>query len=120
MKEELIVKSNRKIISIFSEIAIIENTGDALDIFGSAKYNNDTELIIINKESFTSEFFDLKTKIAGDIFQKIVNYGMRLAIYGDFKNIKSKALNDFIYESNNGKYYYFVETKEEAIERLIG
>lgn len=30
----------------------------------------------------------------------------------------SKPLHDFIYESNHGRSFFFVPTKEEAIEKL--
>nr|WP_325216391.1 DUF4180 domain-containing protein [uncultured Oscillibacter sp.] len=30
----------------------------------------------------------------------------------------SKPLRDFIYESNNGKHFFFTASREEALERL--
>ena len=30
----------------------------------------------------------------------------------------SKALKDFIYESNKGKDFFFVETQQQAVEKL--
>ena len=47
-----------------------------------------------------------------------MNYGIRIAIVGDFSEYKSKALKDFIYESNKGKYFFFVLTEQDAIEKL--
>jgi hypothetical protein len=41
---------------------------------------------------------------------------MRIAIVGDFGSIKSKSLNDFIYESNKMKRIIFVKTAEEALK----
>lgn len=40
------------------------------------------------------------------------------AIYGDYSHYTSKPLKDFIYESNRGRDFFFVHTKEEAIEKL--
>ena len=50
--------------------------------------------------------------------QKYVNYGGRIAIFGDYSHYTSKPLKDFMYESNNGKDVFFVATKEEAVDML--
>lgn len=119
MNIELLNIKNEKIVLVNSSKEIIKDTNTALDFFANINYEYETYKIAINKEAFTKEFFDLKTKIAGDIFQKVVNYNFKLGIYGDFKNIESKALRDFILESNKGNYYCFVNSKEEAIEKLL-
>lgn len=56
--------------------------------------------------------------IAGDILQKFVNYGIKLAIFGDFSKYTSKPLKDFIYECNQGKDVFFVKDEAEAVEIL--
>jgi hypothetical protein len=90
---------------------------DMLDIMGDARYNG-CDAIIIHRESLHPDFFDLKTKLAGEILQKFSNYRMRLAITGDFSEIKSKSLRDFIRESNRTGIIWFVETLEEALSKL--
>ena len=52
------------------------------------------------------------------IIQRFVNYGGRIAIYGDYSHYTSKPLKDFIYESNKGKDIFFVSSLEEAVEKL--
>ena len=47
-----------------------------------------------------------------------MNYHVKMAVYGDYSQYTSKPLKDFIYESNHGKDFFFVETKEEAVRRL--
>ena len=74
--------------------------------------------IIMNKSAVTEEFFDLSTGIAGEVAQKLVNYGYRIAIVGDFSVYDSKSLHDSIFESNNGKNLYFAADEDEAVERL--
>ena len=69
--------------------------------------------MIIDKSNITEEFFDLKTKLAGEILQKYVNYQVKLAIVGDFDGYSSKSLKDFIYECNNGKHVFFVKQKRK-------
>ena len=42
----------------------------------------------------------------------------KLAIYGDYSHYTSKPLHDFIYESNKGRDFFFVESREEALRKL--
>ena len=84
----------------------------------TAKYDAETKNIVINKKMITEDFFILSTGLAGEILQKYINYGGRIAIYGDLSHYTSKPLKDFIYESNKGKDVFFVATEDEAIEKL--
>jgi len=83
-----------------------------------ARYSNSVESMIIYAKSLSSEFFELKSGIAGEILQKFSNYRMKLAIIGDFSEIKSKSLRDFIRESNYRKIISFVSTLNEALSIL--
>ena len=90
----------------------------ALDVLMTAKYDAGTKNIVIRKELIVEDFFILSTGLAGDILQKYINYGGRIAIYGDYSHYTSRPLHDFIYESNKGKDVFFVTTEDEAIEML--
>lgn len=101
-----------------SKEVIIENVGDALDLMATVGHEAGCHNLVIGIESITEEFFSLSTGIAGEILQKFVTYRFKLAIIGDFSCYSSKPLRDFIYESNRGKHIFFLETEEEAIEKL--
>ena len=64
------------------------------------------------------EFFILSSGMAGEVLQKYINYRFKLAIWGDFSRYTSKPLHDFIYESNQGKDFFFVASQEEALRKL--
>ena len=66
------------------------------------------------------EFFQLRTRILGDVAQKLVNYQLRLAIVGDVTPFvaESTALRDFIREANRGRQIWFVASLAELRERL--
>ena len=100
-----------------SEI-VITDAQSALDELMSAKYDIGTKNIVIDKKLIVEDFFILSRGLAGEILQKYVNYGGRIAIYGDYSHYTSKPLKDFIYESNKGKDVFFVATQDEAIEML--
>ena len=46
--------------------------------------------IIAHEQNFSEAFFDLKTRIAGEMLQKYSNYGMKLAIVGSLIDIQVK------------------------------
>lgn len=100
------------------ENPVITDTQSALDLLISAKYDIGTENVILPKTLVTEDFFILSTGLAGEILQKFINYGGRIAIYGDYSHYTSKPLRDFIYESNKGNDVYFVSSLDEAIEKL--
>ena len=101
-----------------SDELIITDAQSALDVLMTAKYDAGTKNIVIPKGLIVEDFFILSTGLAGDILQKYINYGGRIAIYGDYSHYTSRPLHDFIYESNKGKDVFFVATEDEAIEML--
>lgn len=97
---------------------IIKDAQSALDVLMSAQYEAGTKNIVIDKRLIAEDFFILSTGLAGEILQKYVNYGGRIAVYGDYSRYTSKPLKDFIYESNRGNDVFFTATEQEAIDRL--
>lgn len=97
---------------------VITDVQSAIDLLMTAKYEFGTKNIIIAKEQIADRFFVLSSGLAGEILQKYVNYGGRIAIYGDYSHYTSKPLHDFIYESNKGKDVFFPATEQEAIDML--
>lgn len=97
---------------------VIIDVQSALDLAMTVKYETGAANLVLDKKLICEDFFILSTGVAGEILQKFVNYQVRAAIYGDYSRYTSKPLKDFIYESNQGKNFFFVATKEEAIQKL--
>jgi hypothetical protein len=111
-------KGNSRVAIVDSSDIIIHDVQDALDLMASINYNNECYKIMINQSNITKDFFELKTRLAGDVLQKYVNYNVKLAIVGDFDEYNSKSLKDFIYECNNGKQVFFLKDKQDALNAL--
>jgi len=109
--------SNTKIAEVVSDKMIIQSAQDALDLLGNMYYQ-DFDKMVIYEENIMAEFFDLKTKIAGEILQKFSNYRVQLAIVGDFSKYESRSMQDFIFESNKTRQVNFTKTLAEALEKL--
>lgn len=82
-------------------------------------YYQGFDKVMIYEKDITPDFFDLKTKIAGEILQKFSNYRIGLAIIGDFSKYESKSMKDFIFESNKTGHINFIETLEDALENFL-
>ncbi|MDR2283399.1 MAG: DUF4180 domain-containing protein [Sphingobacterium sp.] len=108
-----------KIAEITGEATFIQNQEDALNLMMNCLYS-DADKLILYQENITPNFFNLKTKLAGDILQKFSTYQAYLAIVGDFTVYESKSLQDFIRESNRMKRIHFVSSREEALELFGG
>ncbi len=118
MEINVIKINNVKIANVKSDEILIYDVQSALDLMATVRYETDCDRIIINKSVLSEEFFDLSTKLAGDVLQKYINYQVKIAIIGDFSAYESKSLKDFIYECNNGKDIFFLSNEEQAIEKL--
>lgn len=113
IKEQIL--NGIRVAEILSNEIIICNTEDALDLIGNIYYRGFDKMIIYEK-NITPYLFDLKTKLAGDIVQKFVQYKMALIIIGDFSKYKSKSLKDFIYESNKGNHINFLSSTKQILK----
>jgi hypothetical protein len=92
---------------------------DATEIIGSA-LSAGAAVVVLPVSLLGPNFFHLRTGVAGEMLQKFVNYGVKLAILGDVSvyTATSSALRDFIYESNRGETIWFVADRHELEQRL--
>ena len=118
MNIEYIKDNGMDIAVVSSDGKVITDVQSALDLAMTVKYETGAANLVLDKGLICEDFFILSTGVAGEILQKFINYQVRAAIYGDYSRYTSKPLKDFIYESNHGKDFFFVYTKEEAIQKL--
>ena len=92
---------------------------DAVELIGEAR-SAGAGLVAIPAERFEEDFFRLRTRVAGEIVQKFLTYGLRLAIVGDISKYvnESSALRDFVYESNRGDHIWFLANLQDLDRRL--
>lgn len=118
MNITVIKEKDVEIAIVNSMETLITDVQSALDFMATVRYESGCDHIIINKSVICEDFFDLKTRLAGDILQKFVNYRVKIAIVGDFSVYSSNSLKDFIYESNNGNDLFFSSNQKQAIKML--
>ncbi|WP_137991466.1 DUF4180 domain-containing protein [Streptomyces vilmorinianum] len=104
-----------------SEGEAIGGEGDVMDLVGNAAWQG-AAWVVVPVGRFDEGFFRLRTRVAGDIIQKFVNYRVGLAVVGDISRhtAASPALRDFVRECNRGRQTWFLDDVEELTERLKG
>jgi hypothetical protein len=92
---------------------------DALDLLAET-YGQDIDVIVVPVGRFTPQFFQLNSKLAGHFFQKMQNYRARLVILGDISSYveSSKALQDFVGETNRTGHHLFAADRSDLEARL--
>ncbi|MDR4901946.1 DUF4180 domain-containing protein [Bacillus mycoides] len=118
MEIKKVVIGGINIAVVRNDTVLISDVQSALDLMATVQYEADSKRIVIKKSLISESFFDLKTRLAGDILQKFINYSVKIAIIGDFSMYTSKSLKDFIYECNKGKDIFLLATEQQAIEKL--
>jgi hypothetical protein len=95
----------------------INDTQDVVDLMGEL-WEHDCRLIIIGKDHFNKDFFDLRSGLAGDILQKFSNYKLKLVITGDLSEYKSINFQKFVRECNQGNLIHFLPDIETALSGI--
>jgi hypothetical protein len=97
----------------------LQNDRDAVELI-TAAWENRASWVVIPVERLAKDFFQLRTRIAGEILQKFVTYQLRVAIVGDISHYvsESDSFRDFVYESNRGNQIWFVRNHGELEQQL--
>ncbi|HHV43750.1 MAG TPA: DUF4180 domain-containing protein [Firmicutes bacterium] len=109
---------NGHIAVVTSDTVLITNVQSALDRIAAVSFETGHCAVVINKSAICEELFHLKTRLAGEIVQKFINYDVKMGIVGNFSQYTSKSRHDFIYESNMGGRIVFGPTEDAVIELL--
>ncbi|SNT44075.1 protein of unknown function [Actinomadura meyerae] len=93
---------------------------DGLDLIGATFLG--AEVVAVPATRLDARFFSLGSRFAGDLMQKFVQYGVRLAVVGDISAhmAESSALRALVRESNRSAHVWFVPDLEALDARLAG
>jgi hypothetical protein len=74
--------------------------------------------LLLDAGALPPAFFDLRSGVAGNVVQKLVNYGIRMAAVVPDLEAQSVRFQEFAREANSGRQFRFFATRREAIEWL--
>lgn len=104
-----------------AEGPVISTSDETSDLIGNAWVEN-ASVIAVPVARLDPAFLDLGSGWAGEITQKIVNYGLKLAVIGDVSAAvaASQPLADYIWEANRGDHIWFFDDENALIGKLAG
>lgn len=118
MNYQIIETENKKYIELISAATPLSTENDALDLIALC-WEHDTHYIIIHQDALSESFFDLKTKAAGSIIQKFVNYGIKAAAIIPQEASQNERFKEMALEINKGNHFRMYDSKEEAEKWLL-
>jgi hypothetical protein len=74
--------------------------------------------LLLDAGALPAAFFDLRTGVAGDVVQKLVNYGVRMAAVVPDLGAHPERFREFAREANAGRQFRFFATRSEAVDWL--
>ena len=92
---------------------------DANDLIGDT-WGHETQYVAVPVERIGADFFRLRTRLAGEIVQKFVNYRIALIVVGDITDHveSSDAFARFVDECNRGRQTWFVPDTHALAQRF--
>jgi hypothetical protein len=106
-------------IEISPSQSFISSERDVLELFADS-YEYNTSLFLLYESNFHPDLFDLKTGLAGAVFQKFAVYHARAAVVLDLGEKKNKRFEEYMYESNQGNQVRYFTDREKAVDWLVG
>ena len=119
MTSRIVERNGHRLLVVEDEGPALTRAQDILDLIGEA-LSQRVSAIVVPVARLDPDFFRLRTGLAGEFAQKIVNYRLRLAVLGDISALTaaSNAPGDFVRESNRGRSVFFVQDLEALAARL--
>ncbi|MQA91243.1 MAG: DUF4180 domain-containing protein [Gemmatimonas sp.] len=75
--------------------------------------------ILLDEDVLPAEFFDLSTRLAGELLHRLSIYGIRLAGVVPRPESHSPAFQAFVREANRGDQFRFFSSRSEAVDWLV-
>ncbi len=104
-------------LEVFSLPSPLQAEADALDIVALCGEHEAAHLLL-HAEALSDAFFDLKTKTAGGVIQKFVNYRIKTAAVIPLGR-QSNRFREWAGESNKGSQFGVFEDAGEAVRWLL-
>lgn len=109
---------NKKYIELISTAEPLGTENDALDLIALC-WEHGINALMIHYTALSEDFFKLKTKSAGNIIQKFINYGIKAAAIIPQETIQKGRFKKMAMETNKGNHFRLYESIEEAEQWLL-
>lgn len=99
-------------VLIASDVGLrLDRADDVIDLIGAAY---DFDALILTAADVAAAFFDLRTGLAGELFQKATQYGVRLALVQPDPALHGPRWPELAYEHRRHRAVRIVASRAEA------
>jgi len=118
MKPTLQVVEGKPFLECPAGDVLISSEREILELL-SLGYGHDTHRFLFREDNFPARLYDLKTGLAGAVFQKLAVYRVRAAVVMGSLEAKNPRFTEFMSECNKGNQLRFFTDREAAVAWLI-
>ena len=105
------MNEERRIVIASDSGISIRSFSDISDALGASI---GAEGLILTEDDLAKEFFDLSSGLAGELFQKFMNYKLRVAIVLPDPEAYGERFSELAYEHSSHSMIRFVRSKDDA------
>ena len=118
MHYTVIEYANKKIVEVISSDPPLRTEQDAVDVI-AANFEHDTTLLLLHYHALDADFFQLRTRVAGSMIQKWINYHLKTAAIIPQDLVNQGRFQEMVLEMNkrNSQFRVF-NSREDATNWL--
>lgn len=110
--------NNKKYLEFIATATPLSTENDALELVALCGENN-TNLLMLHNSTLSEDFFKLKTRVAGNILQKFMNYNIKAVAVIPNEIIQKGRFRELAIETNRGNHFRIYQSKDEAERWLL-
>jgi hypothetical protein len=104
-------------VTIVEARSPLTSIDDAMDLIGACM-EHDTDRLLLDSAVLPEAFFELHTRFAGELLQKLQNYRFRTAVVISPDRNYGERFNEFLVEAKRAPFSRLFTSREEAIAWL--
>lgn len=98
---------------------LMASEDDALELVAFCGESG-TQQLLVHAKNLPAEFFDLHSRLAGNILLKLSNYRIILAAVIPPEKVGTGRFSEMVTETNRGREFRVFNTRDEAVKWLSG
>lgn len=91
----------------------IQREGELNDLLGMC-YTHNCNVLLLDVDNLSDDFFNLRTGLAGAAMQKFANYRVRVAVLLPVNAHHNERFKELMYEMNQSNHIRFYSDRDEA------
>jgi PadR family transcriptional regulator, regulatory protein AphA len=119
MNIQKISVDNKSYLECLSDGQVLRTDADILDLVAACGEHL-CDRLMVHAGLLPTDFYDLKTGLAGNLLQKLVNYRLRCAFILDEVLVGNGRFSEMMIESNRGEQFHFCFNVDDARKWLVG